>query len=233
MAQLNLKATDWGSFPRSVLHLFRWANYRIAPLGWIRADARGGEVEILLKMLRQLSLGRVALRRLDPAVAAVHTPHAVLAHTDLLAMLPVQWEEFPMTPDTLQAIRICELLPAPAILVIRRPDLPLTPAAEHFCDLMRRVCRLGHEKPTLPIQRPRRTSAPAWLDRTAACPPFWCPSSGAACTTLPWGSMEFSGRSRHRRDQTGGMVPSKAHHSWKNAPHADAKIFYARRLPEK
>lgn len=61
-----------------------------------------------------------------------------LAHTDLLAMLPVQWEEFPMTRDTLQAIRIREVLPAPSIVVIRRPDLPLTPAAEHFCDLMKR-----------------------------------------------------------------------------------------------
>ena len=61
-----------------------------------------------------------------------------LAHTDLLAMLPIQWEEFPMTRDTLQAIRIREALPAPAIVVIRRPDLPLTPAAEHFCDLMKR-----------------------------------------------------------------------------------------------
>ena len=61
-----------------------------------------------------------------------------LAHTDLLAMLPVQWAEFPMTRDTLQTIRIREVQPAPAIVVIRRPDLPLTPAAEHFCDLMKR-----------------------------------------------------------------------------------------------
>ena len=61
-----------------------------------------------------------------------------LAHTDLLAMLPLQWAEFPMTRDTLQAIRIREVLPAPSIVVIRRPDLPLTPAAEHFCDLMKR-----------------------------------------------------------------------------------------------
>ena len=61
-----------------------------------------------------------------------------LAHTDLLAMLPVQWEEFPMTRGILQSIRIREVLPAPSIVVIRRPDLPLTPAAEHFCDLMKR-----------------------------------------------------------------------------------------------
>ena len=61
-----------------------------------------------------------------------------LAHTDLLAMLPVQWAEFPLTRDTLQTIRIREVLPASPIVVIRPPDLPLTPAAEHFCDLMKR-----------------------------------------------------------------------------------------------
>ena len=61
-----------------------------------------------------------------------------LAHSDLLAMLPVQWEEFPMTRDTLQTIRIREVLPAPAIVSISRPDLPLTPAAEHLCDLLKR-----------------------------------------------------------------------------------------------
>ena len=61
-----------------------------------------------------------------------------LAHTDLLAMLPVQWEEFPMTRDTLETIRIREVLPAPSIVMVRRPDLPLTPAAEHFGVLMTR-----------------------------------------------------------------------------------------------
>jgi DNA-binding transcriptional LysR family regulator len=61
-----------------------------------------------------------------------------LVHSDLLAMLPVQWEEFPMTRDTLQTIRIREVLPAPAIVMVWRPDLPLTPAAEHLFDLMKR-----------------------------------------------------------------------------------------------
>jgi LysR family transcriptional regulator, regulator of abg operon len=59
-----------------------------------------------------------------------------LAHTDLLAMMPVQWAEFPMTRDALQVIRVREVLPAPAIVLVRRPDLPLTPAAEFFCDAL-------------------------------------------------------------------------------------------------
>ena len=61
-----------------------------------------------------------------------------LAHSDLLALLPIQWAQFPMTRNTLQTIQIAEALPAPAIVLIRRPDLPLTPAAEYFCDLMKR-----------------------------------------------------------------------------------------------
>jgi LysR family transcriptional regulator, regulator of abg operon len=66
-----------------------------------------------------------------------------LAHSDLLAMLPVQWEEFPMTRDTLQTIRIREVLSAPNIVLIRRPDFPLTPASEYFCDVLCRATPLA------------------------------------------------------------------------------------------
>lgn len=61
-----------------------------------------------------------------------------LAHSDLLAMLPVQWEEFPMTRDALQVIRVRESLPAPSIVMIQRPDFPLTPAAEYLSDVLGR-----------------------------------------------------------------------------------------------
>lgn len=61
-----------------------------------------------------------------------------LAHSDLLAMLPVQWEEFSMTRDALQVIRIRELLPAPTIVLVQRTDFPLTPAAEYLSDVLRR-----------------------------------------------------------------------------------------------
>jgi DNA-binding transcriptional LysR family regulator len=76
---------------------------------------------------------RVALRARSAMSMMV-----ALAHSDLLAMLPIQWGQFPMTRDTLQIIQIVETLPAPPIVLIRRPDLPLTPAAEYFCDLMKR-----------------------------------------------------------------------------------------------
>lgn len=61
-----------------------------------------------------------------------------LASTDLLAMLPRQWAEFPLTQQALQVIEVRERLSAPAIVFVKRADLPLTPAAEHLSDLLRR-----------------------------------------------------------------------------------------------
>lgn len=62
-----------------------------------------------------------------------------LSETDLLAMVPLQWADFPITAGALRVIRVKEKLPAPDIVLIRRPDLPLTPAAEHLVDLMLRA----------------------------------------------------------------------------------------------
>ena len=52
--------------------------------------------------------------------------------------VPVQWAEFPLTRDALQVVRVREHLPAPDIVLVRRPTLPLTPAAEFLCDVMLR-----------------------------------------------------------------------------------------------
>ncbi|AWI54490.1 LysR family transcriptional regulator [Aquabacterium olei] len=61
-----------------------------------------------------------------------------LTQTDLLAMLPRQWADFPLTADTLQIIPVREELPAPDMVLIHRAGLPLTPAAEHMVDLLMR-----------------------------------------------------------------------------------------------
>ena len=62
-----------------------------------------------------------------------------VAYNDLLAMMPIQWLEFPMTRDALRRIDVREPLPGPPICIIRRVGLPLTPAAEYFCDMIRRA----------------------------------------------------------------------------------------------
>jgi DNA-binding transcriptional LysR family regulator len=66
-----------------------------------------------------------------------------LAQTDLLAMLPVQWIHNPMTRDLLQAFTLEEKIPAPSIVLVRRVDLPLTPPAEFFCDVLLRNLPTG------------------------------------------------------------------------------------------
>ncbi|MFC7514603.1 LysR family transcriptional regulator [Herbaspirillum sp. GCM10030257] len=66
-----------------------------------------------------------------------------MAYSDLLMMLPVQWLQFPLWQDVLQEIRVKEVLPAPPICIMHREGMPLTPAAEYFCDMVRRsVCHM-------------------------------------------------------------------------------------------
>ena len=59
-----------------------------------------------------------------------------LSHSDLLAMAPVQWSDFTVTRGALTTIPVAEELAAPSIVVIKRADLPLTPAARFLLDLM-------------------------------------------------------------------------------------------------
>lgn len=61
-----------------------------------------------------------------------------IANSDLLAILPQQWLEFPMTADRLTGIPLFEPLPAAPVCIVRRHDMPLTPMAEFLCDLVRR-----------------------------------------------------------------------------------------------
>ena len=62
-----------------------------------------------------------------------------MAYTDLLMMVPIQWINFPLWRDVLQQVKVKEELPAPPICLVRRAGLPLTPAAEYFCDMVRRA----------------------------------------------------------------------------------------------
>lgn len=62
-----------------------------------------------------------------------------VAHSDLLTMLPVQWTQVPLFRGFVQKIDVAESLAAPPICIVRRTGLPLTPAAEYFCDMMRRA----------------------------------------------------------------------------------------------
>ena len=62
----------------------------------------------------------------------------VAAASDVLAMLPQQWLAFVRSSRLLVQIKVAEELAAPAICVVSRFRLPLTPVAQHLCDLFRR-----------------------------------------------------------------------------------------------
>ncbi|WP_100961447.1 LysR substrate-binding domain-containing protein [Bosea sp. FBZP-16] len=81
---------------------------------------------------------------LPPPRLAVRSQSALtlltcLANSDLLAMVPAQWERFEMTGKALTTIKVEEELTAPPLVLVRRSDLPLTPAALSLLDLMRRA----------------------------------------------------------------------------------------------
>ena len=62
-----------------------------------------------------------------------------IGNSDLLAMLPMQWSQVPAFRQTLQRIDVAEHLKAPSICILQRTGLPLTSAAEYFCDMVRRA----------------------------------------------------------------------------------------------
>jgi len=62
-----------------------------------------------------------------------------LANSDLLAMAPTHWMDSPFASRVIGKIQISEeLLPA-SLIVVKRADSPLSPAAEYMLDLMRRI----------------------------------------------------------------------------------------------
>jgi DNA-binding transcriptional LysR family regulator len=62
-----------------------------------------------------------------------------LAHSDLLAMAPAQWTISPFANRVLTAIPVREELSAPAIILVTRSDVPPSPAAGFFIDLIKRA----------------------------------------------------------------------------------------------
>lgn len=110
------------------------------------ADLKGAKwVTTSVTISSDAELGPVFARfKLDPPVVAARTQTALsmivlAAYSDYLAMLPEQWLNFVKTGRMLQHIDVREELVAPSIRIVRRARLPLTPVAEHLCDLFRRA----------------------------------------------------------------------------------------------
>ena len=87
--------------------------------------------------LHGLAAPRLVLRARSALTFLTTVPY-----TDLLMMAPVQWLQSPLASSQVQQIHVVEALPAPPICIVTRNGMPLTPAAEHFCTLLRRAS--GH-----------------------------------------------------------------------------------------
>lgn len=119
---------------------------QLAGAGWITNSVTLDDADELGPIFERhgLPVPRVAVRS-----QSALTLMTCLLNTDLLSMVPVQWDEFPLTRDLLTTIPVREELSAPSIVLIKRADLVLTPAAGHFLDLLRRT-QLGRAPAGLP-----------------------------------------------------------------------------------
>ena len=89
---------------------------------------------------------------LPAPIVAVRTQTAlstitVAASSDLITILPRQWLRFARLTRLLAPIAIAEKLSAPAISIISRATLPLTPAAQHLSDLFHRAAMNQPDNP--------------------------------------------------------------------------------------
>ena len=87
------------------------------------------------------------LHALPPPLLALRSQSSLtlltcLANSDLLAMVPAQWVDSPFANRVLTAIPVREELRAPPIIVVKRSDVPLAPAATYLLDLVKRSA--GH-----------------------------------------------------------------------------------------
>ena len=96
---------------------------------------------------------------LPPPVLALQCQSALtlltsLAHSDLLAMAPSQWTQSSFANHILTTIRVREEITAPSIVLVKRSDVPLSPAAERLLDLLKRAA--GHLDTARPGRTPRK-----------------------------------------------------------------------------
>lgn len=94
-----------------------------------RAEAELGE----LFASHHLPPPRLALR-----AESAMTWMTALINTDMLTVTAPQFATAPMLAGHVETLRIRELIAGPSLVIIRRSAVPPTPAAEFFCDMIRR-----------------------------------------------------------------------------------------------
>jgi len=108
----------------------------LAEAEWMTASSTPRSQEDLLPMF--------AAHGLPPPKVVFEAQSALsflttMTSSDLLMLLPIQWTQVAIFKDALQRIPVVEPLHGPPICIVQRTGLPLTPAAEYFCDMVRRA----------------------------------------------------------------------------------------------
>lgn len=83
---------------------------------------------------------------LEQPKTVLHTRSALqtmlaVSSSDLLTMAPRQWLELPILAERIHALPIVPTTGSPPICLVRQRGVPLTPMAEFFCDVVRRIAR--------------------------------------------------------------------------------------------
>ena len=81
---------------------------------------------------------------LPPPNIAIHARSSLVtvlsvANTDFLTVLPQQWLDFHTMGLLLHPLDLIDPMIAAPMCIVRRQGLPLTPMAEHLCDLLRKA----------------------------------------------------------------------------------------------
>lgn len=109
---------------------------QLADAEWLTSSLTHLDEDEIVPMFTRLGL---PAPRLVIKAGSALTFLMVLANSDLLMILPQQWIETYLFKDALQKLDIREPMAAPPICMVHRSGLPLTPAAEYFCDMLRRA----------------------------------------------------------------------------------------------
>ncbi|WP_238364516.1 LysR substrate-binding domain-containing protein [Mesobacterium pallidum] len=105
--------------------------------GWVKQtlSERASEADFELSFTkRDLPVPRIKMQ----TTSATATLLAV-ANSDLLTIVPVNMLGSPVDTNMFDVVALDQHLTAPPICLVRRADLPLTPMAEYFADMVRRV----------------------------------------------------------------------------------------------
>jgi LysR family transcriptional regulator of abg operon len=118
------------------------------PLGMARSLSELAEVQWVTTRITSFDekeLGDIFARRgLPPPRLGLSAETALswmtaVAYTDMMSVSPRQWTQSPLVTNLLVPVPINEVIEAAPIVLIHRAAVPPTPAAEYFCNLIRRA----------------------------------------------------------------------------------------------